>query len=196
MGGTFNPIHEGHVRLALACKKQLELDRVFFVPDRSPVHKLADDLAPAADRLLMCELAVEGLHGIGVDDTEIKRAEKSYTVLTLESFHERFLEAALYFIMGTDMFITIEKWHRFEELFPLCTIAVGARDEDEEKLIKKTLKEYQKNYPIKAVVITADPLPASSTEIRQLLKNGESTEGILNEKVRRYIERRKLYGTK
>lgn len=196
LGGTFNPIHMGHLSLAQNFFRQLHLDEVVLIPDKSPVHKPDTELASGEDRLAMCEIAAAGALGLTVDDVELRRKEKSYTVLTLADYRARHPQAQLYFLMGTDMFLTLEGWYQFERLFQMAIMCVGARDEGEEALIYKVLSHYQKYYPIRAEVLRTPPFPVSSTELRARLCRGESTEGLLPPGVREYIERRGLYGTK
>ena len=196
LGGTFNPIHMGHLTLAQNFLAQLSLDEVVLIPDKSPVHKPELDLAPGEDRLTMCEIAAAGAPGITVDDVELRRKEKSYTVLTLEDYRRCHPQAQLYFLMGTDMFLTLEGWHQYERLFQLAVMCVGARDSGEETLILDALKRYRQYYPIRAEVLRAPPFPVSSTQLRERLRRGETTEGLLPPGVKEYIERRGLYGTK
>ena len=185
-----------NIGLAQNFLKQLHLDEVVLIPDKSPVHKPDRDLAPAEDRLAMCEIAAAGAPGLTVDDVELRRKEKSYTVLTLEDYRTRHPGAQLYFLMGTDMFLTLEAWYQFQRLFQMAVMCVGARDEGEEALILRMLERYKKYYPIRAEILRTPPFPLSSTALRARLQRGESTEGLLPPGVKEYIERRGLYGTK
>lgn len=107
-GGTFNPIHNGHLRLLQGAREALELDRVLVIPTKQPPHKRPQQLASDEDRLAMCRLAVEGLSGVEVSDLEIRRGGLSYTADTLAELRRRYPDSTLYLLVGGDMFLTID----------------------------------------------------------------------------------------
>ncbi len=198
-GGTFNPPHKGHTRLAAEFSEKLGLDRVLIIPDKSPVHKSADGLEPDTDRLNMCRLAFYDKH-FQVSDIEIKRDTDSYTVYTLRELKKMYPDDELYLIIGSDMFLMFSRWYEYREILNMCTVCVASRCE-EESLVE--LREYSENelgIPIdelvgRGIIISpVEPFEVSSTELRKLLKAGESTEKYLDVKVRKYIEDRGLYG--
>ncbi len=129
-GGTFNPVHEGHLKAAREVARQLELDRVVFVPSATPPHKAtADDdpIAPAGDRFAWVEAAIAGEDAFEVSDVELAREGKSYTVDTLETLIERYDGAHLVFLIGHDAFVEMGTWRAPAKVLALVDIAVVAR---------------------------------------------------------------------
>jgi nicotinate-nucleotide adenylyltransferase len=127
-GGTFDPIHFGHLRAALEVKEGFELDRVFLIPAAVPPHKTPEGVAPAADRLQMIELAVAGEPGLAASDVEIRRQGPSYTIDTVRHFHREASDGAeLFLIMGRDAFLEIDTWKSYRELLSLVTVIVITR---------------------------------------------------------------------
>jgi nicotinate-nucleotide adenylyltransferase len=126
LGGTFDPIHFGHLELAREVRSVLGLAAVRLVPAGDPPHRAAP-VATAAHRLAMVQLAVEGYSGLEVDDREIERAGRSYTVLTLEELRREDPERPLALIVGADAFAGLPTWHRWTELFSLAHLVVVAR---------------------------------------------------------------------
>ena len=185
-GGTFNPIHKGHVHFAKTVLKELNLDKVILIPDNIPPHKANAGIAPSEHRIQMCRLAVEDEEKIEVSDMEIKRHGISYTVDTLKEIKEAKPDAELFLLTGTDMFLTIDKWKSAEEIMSLST-AVGAPriKEDLPKLLEKE-KEMQRK-GLKCRVIPLIPVETSSTAIRNGCEEG------LDKRVLSYIEQNALY---
>ena len=125
-GGTFDPIHYGHLRAALEVKEALELSSVLFLPSSGPPHRRAP-IASAAQRLQMVRLAVEGQPGFSVDDREIARGGVSYMVDTLVSLRSELGDTPLCLILGMDAFLGLDRWHRWHDLPGLTHFAVGHR---------------------------------------------------------------------
>ena len=109
-GGTFNPVHKGHIMLAEYCMDSVRLDRIIMIPTAVPPHKISKNLASENDRLNMCELACKGKKNFSVSDIEIKRQGKSYTYETVTQLKEIYPDDHLYTIMGADMFLTLDRW--------------------------------------------------------------------------------------
>ncbi len=191
-GGTFNPIHNGHLHLADAFCRALMLDELFFIPTYSPPHKDAQGLASGADRYNMCRVAISGLPGARVSDFEIRRETKSYTVYTLQHFKERYPDAEFYFLMGFDMFITLEQWHEANALFRFATMCAGARSKGEyEQLVRHAAYLAQKG--AKTHILDVEPYEASSTRIRTQLAQ-DIVPAALPQPVLRYIDTVRPYG--
>ncbi len=198
-GGTFNPIHEGHIQAAKAAAACLELDRLYLIPAGMPPHKdLSRDAAGAEHRLEMARLAARELGGIAqVLDLELRREGKSYTVDTLRHLRDTHPGDRLYLLMGTDMFLTFQNWREPEEIVKRCTLCAFSRsEEDTEALFAR-----QRDYLVQrfgADVVTID-LPQivdiSSTRLRTRLPAGEGRE-FLAPAVYGYILREGLYGVK
>ena len=133
MGGTFNPPHMGHINAARAAMDELSLDRLIFIPTGTPPHKeMAEMSATTKQRLEMTYLAAKTL-GAEISDIEIRREGKSFTVYTLRELHSKYPDDELWLIMGTDMFLSLETWFCFEEIFSLASVAAVAREDDDKK---------------------------------------------------------------
>jgi len=196
-GGSFDPIHEGHRKLALEAVKQLELDRLIVLPTANSPFKVGQKHASDADRLAMCKLAFAGHPEIEISDLEIKRGGVSYTYLTLKELARP--NEKLYLLTGADMFLTIQNWKCApliaQDVFivGVCRASDGRPEGTELETLKKHADQLQA-LGFSVQLLPFEPLPASSTEIRRRLKNGGSTEGLLSPAVRDYIIARGLYG--
>lgn len=192
VGGTFNPIHVAHVRVAQEYQARLQLDRLIFVPTYIPPHKDAKNLANANDRLQMCCLAIQGLEGFSVCDYEILQRGKSYTYKTLQHLHTQHPAGELYLIMGADMFLTVQDWKQPETIYRLATLCAVERENGELARLK-TQKEHLEQAGARCILLDMEPLSLSSTRIRSRIKSGDSVEGLLHPDVQRYIQCRNLY---
>ena len=188
-GGTFNPIHNGHLHIAQQFQKQLRAQRVLFIPTFVPPHKRAPDLAPAEDRLEMCRLACEGTP-FEVSDLEIRRGGPSYTAETLLALKREYPDAELFLIVGSDMLATFDEWYRYHDILMMCTLCAASRKHGfvPELEGKFTQEELEK---IKFIEIPV--FEVSSTIIRRRISEKESTQGLLADGVRDYIEKKGLY---
>ena len=191
-GGTFSPVHNGHVIMAQSFLKQMELDKLYIIPTCLPPHKAEVDGASAYERMDMCTLAFGGIDRVCVSDIEIKRGDKSYTVDTLRELKG---EGELYFLCGSDMFLTLESWREPAEIFKLAHIVLGRRESDE--LIGIRLKEYktllEEKYGARIHEISFPAIEVSSSDIRERVGRLESVNALVPEKVERYIYANGLY---
>ena len=166
MGGTYNPPHIGHLHAANAAREQLGFSKIILIPSNIPPHtELPKYTASAQARLEMTRLAAKVIDA-EVSDIEILRKGKSYTADTLEQLKELYPNDELYFIVGTDMLLTIESWFEPHRIFKVAKIAAIARDYDDKA---KILAHIEKLKPLGAEVhfVDAKPLPISSTELRE-----------------------------
>lgn len=190
-GGSFNPVHNGHIHLAEAVKEELSLDRIFFVPSRISPHRSSDEYASGEDRLEMLRLACEGINGLEVCDYELKSERISYSIYTVEHFREIYADDELFLLVGSDMLLSFDKWFRFKDILLQASLAVVSRENgDIEKLYKKAeeLSEFGRIY----VSISA-PIIASSTEIRKNIVKNDNWTCYLNKNVVQYIKLKGLY---
>lgn len=130
LGGTFSPIHDGHLRLAKTYQQELGLEKMLLIPTYQPPHKHTDHLPDGEHRCRMAELASEGFAGFEVSDIEIRRGGKSYTVDTLEELRQLYPDGEFYLLTGSDMFCTVLDWHRGAELVKLAEICTMERGGD------------------------------------------------------------------
>ena len=187
-GGTFNPIHNGHVNLAVRCLEGLGLDQLLLIPTAIPPHKESGEIADSAHRISMCRLAVQAYDRISVSDLEMKRKGKSYTVDTLRILKTQYPEDELYLLVGSDMFYSMENWYCAGEVFDLVKIVAVAREADEnERLDRHCEKLVQKGAA--AQILHYDPVIASSSEIRENDREDTLLPAVLN-----YIQQNGLYG--
>lgn len=213
-GGTFNPVHRGHLQVAGEIKSAFSLERLYIIPAAQPPHKKASGVANAADRLEMVRRAFENLDGYVVSDVEIKRSGPSYTIDTFHYFRSVLPgDASLFLVLGLDAFLEIETWMFFQELLTLLPLIVmtrpGCRTEGlperaafEKYLFERISREYRfamdqncyvhpHNQPIHLSAVT--PLEISATVVRECVKNGRSIRPLVPEAVADYINEKGLY---
>ncbi len=211
-GGTFNPIHAGHLRAAEIVQKKFLLDKILFIPSYIPPHKVSVEMASPSDRLKMVELAC-GPHPRFIPSTiEIEAQEKSYSIVTLEKIERMYPETGLFFILGIDAFLEIETWKEYEELLKRCSFIVvsrqGYRLKEAKGILEGSYKERMYEFSgsdesgelktdlfssYRIFLLPIDSLDISSTEIRRRAKKGLSIKGLVSESVEVYIEENKLY---
>ena len=201
-GGTFNPPHLGHLTAAECVFQMLKLDKLLLIPAGMPPHKTLPEGSPSAEqRLEMTCLACEQL-GLGekaeVLDLELRREGKSYTVDTIRAIRERWPDAELWLLMGTDMFLTLQAWRNPDEILKMTGIAAfGRTEEDTEELFSIQREYLYKTYPGARIFTITIPgvVDVSSTELRGKLEKGQGGH-LLAPAVYGYILRNGLYGTK
>ena len=192
-GGTFSPVHNGHVSAAKSFMEQMWLDILFVIPTGTSPHKEMSGGADAYDRLRMCEAAFSGIDGVIVSDMEIRREGKSYTVDTLRQLYDP--ENRLFLLCGTDMMLTLDKWRDADEIFKLCYPVYMRRENDEviTNLIIKKNAEYKEKYGRIATRITGDAVVVSSSEVREKIQKGEDISSLVPPAVEAYIKEKGLY---
>ena len=191
MGGTFDPLHNGHLACATAAREVLDLDEVIFIPCGVPSFKQETVNASAADRLAMTRLGVEDEPTFSVDALEVERPGTTYTVDTLRALHERYPDAELVFITGADAARTLPIWYQADELARLARFAVVARDGD-----GLSADEQRKLADTGFTVILLNDVrtgDVSSHEIRRLVQEGKPIGTLVPEAIERYIIDNELY---
>ena len=187
MQGTFNPIHNAHIELAKYVQEKYDFDEIIFIPAYNPPHK---EIELAEHRLKMTEIATEGYPCFKVSEIEYKRGGISYTYLTiLELYKIHKPEGKINFIIGTDAFKNIETWYKAEELKNLLKFLVFPREyafsaEEIYNLKNKGYDFEMMKHPY---------MDISSTNLRKIIKDKKDTTGLLNDKVRKYIDKYGLY---
>ena len=190
-GGTFNPVHDGHVSLCRQCMEALSLDRMIVIPANVPPHKQAKELASSEDRMAMLSLAFKDQKNVIVSDIEQKRQGKSYTVETLREIHAQFPQAELFLLVGSDMLASFDQWYCFEEILTLATLVAGAREAGEYTALCSS-RESLLHYAKRILILPVKEIPVSSTEVRQNLKE-TSTAAYVPPAVLSYIKEHHLY---
>jgi nicotinate-nucleotide adenylyltransferase len=191
LGGTFNPIHHGHLRLALELYERLDLAKVLLIPSAHPPHR-AQPSVSSQRRLEMVRAAIMGVEGLSVDDREVRRQAVSYTVDTLDSLREEYPHRPLCLILGMDAFLGLPSWHEWERLITLAHLLVVCRPDTPTKIPEKHLlqnffNKYQtlsaNNFKKQtAGMIWMEEIPAlaiSATQIRDLIATGKNPHYLL-----------------
>lgn len=191
-GGTFNPVHLGHLNCLKSVAEQAGLDKMIVMPDRIPPHKQAEDLASSEDRLNMCRLAFADIPCVEISDWELKQDGKSYSVITLRHLKEIYPHDKLFFIMGSDMLLSFEEWYQYEEILSLSALICVARSHEDIDHIEVKAKQLKAEGG-EIIIIKTDPFEVSSTEIRQMLKKNVDCSCYLSENVVQYIVDKNLY---
>jgi nicotinate-nucleotide adenylyltransferase len=209
-GGTFDPVHFGHLRLAVEAREALQLARVAFLPAGHPWQRARGTQAGGADRVRMLELAIAGEDGFAVDDRELRRDGPTYTVDTLAEYRRELgPQVPLVFLCGTDAFARVETWHDWPRLFELAHFAVAVRADDPVWQAKgpgaipralwpratMSLRDLQNEPAGRIITVTMTPLAISATAIRALVRSGSAIRYLTPDPVVDYIHQRPLYGT-
>lgn len=180
LGGTFNPIHNGHISIAKTAQKEYHLDKVIFLTSGNPPHKRTEKLLDAKIRHIMVKCAIEGIDGFEACDWEVKRSDYSYTLNTLLHFKTVYPQDELYFIIGGDSVRQFDSWYKPDEILKLCTILYYERDYEAEKCVF-------------AKRIHGEFIDLSSTRIREMVKRHDDIDNLVPEKVRGFITNNDLY---
>ncbi len=202
-GGTFNPIHKGHINASLRFYDDAQLDKLLVIPDRVPPHKEAQ-VASSEHRLRMLHLVYDdkelcGERNIEISDIELGRTGKSYTIVTLRELRTFYPDAELFLYTGSDMFYTLESWKEGESILRMCSVYTAARETDEREKLEKYAADYLKKYGTKCMIGDFPPIVSSSTKIRDDFRtqNGKKscyfTNNLLTDSVNRYIMENGLY---
>lgn len=195
-GGSFNPIHNGHLIVARDVAERLAVPRVTLVPCRQPPHKPQAQLATGEDRLAMCQLATAGDPLFDVCDWELRQPGPNYTLLTIAHFRRERPDARLYWLIGGDSLAELDTWHRVAELTAMCTLVTAARpghcSPDLSRLARliapERLAELREN------IVATRMVDISASEIRERVRAGRCIRYLAPEPVREYIASHGVYG--
>lgn len=208
-GGTFNPIHLGHLRAAEIVQQKFDLDKVLFIPSYIPPHKESDEIASPFHRLRMVELACDSYPGFFPSYVEIEAKGTSYSIITLNKIRELFPEALIFFILGIDSFLEIETWKDYKKLINQCFFIVVSRPgyhlNEAREVFKGRYRDriYEFTEPrrkdeeifssFRIFILPIDALNIASSDIRRKIREGNSVEGFVPETVEAYIREHKIY---
>lgn len=196
IGGTFDPVHNGHLKAAEIVFEQMDLDELIFIPAYIAPHKVGIETAPSQDRLNMVKLAISTNKKFKCSDIEIKRKGISYTYDTLKALKETyFKEDELFFVIGMDSFLELNTWNNLTGILELATLIVATRP-GFEKDVKAFSKSIIANKNNRIKYLNAPGLGISSTEIRDKIQNNDSLEEALPNSVIKYINDQGLYKKK
>ncbi|MFP4082573.1 MAG: nicotinate-nucleotide adenylyltransferase [Candidatus Aminicenantes bacterium] len=208
-GGTFNPIHQGHVKAARMVHKKFCLRKILFIPSYIPPHKQSAEVASPFHRLRMVELAAAPYSEFVPSSIEIEEKGKSYSIVTLKKIKSQFPSSEIFFILGVDAFLEIDTWKDYQEVLDQCFFVVisrpGYRLEEAKRVLGGRYRERMHQVSgledveekmlslYKIFLFAVDSLDISSTEIRQRARRGDPIKGLVPEPVDSYIYKNKLY---
>ena len=193
MGGTFNPIHIGHLLLAENAKEAFGLDEILFVPSGLPYMKNGIEIADKWMRLEMTRLAVSDNPAFVLSSAEVEREGNSYTWETLELLREKEPETEFFFIEGADSLFAMESWKNPEIIFRDCTILAAVRDGKDDDDLREQIARLEKKYGARIGLIGMKEISFSSTDIRERIRDGRSIRYMVPDKVIEYIKKYRLY---
>ena len=195
MGGTFDPIHNGHLMLGHAAYETFSLDQIWFMPNGNPPHKKSETIkSTAEDRMKMTSLAIAPSPEFVLQPYEALRAEVSCSYQTMEHFSKIYPDDEFYFIIGADSLMAIETWIHPERIFPTCTILATYRNEVKTKEeMNRQIQYLSEKYHAKIRLLETPLMPVSSHELRASLQSGDSVSEYMPAAVCSYIKQHHLY---
>ena len=194
MGGTFDPIHIGHLVLAEEVRTELDLDKVIFIPSGNPPHKNSKNISDAVHRYHMTLLATVSNPYFQVSSIELDRVGKTFTIDTIKLLREKYKEhVELYFITGADAILDLPNWRSTNELLKLCKFVAATRPGFNHSKMQENIKQLEEKHGKKIYTILMPALKISSTDIRNRIKDDCSVKYLLSESVEQYINKNKLY---
>ncbi|MDP2807467.1 MAG: nicotinate-nucleotide adenylyltransferase, partial [bacterium] len=185
-GGTFDPIHLGHLIVAQMAAEKLGLDQVLFIPAGQPPHKGGEKLSPARDRYHMVRLGIKGHRLFKVSDIEIRSKDSSYTVNTLKALKSKYKTAGLFLLLGMDQAVLLSTWKEPQKLFELATVCVLSRPGFSRDQVEARWRKMLRFLPVSQIDISA-------TGIRDRARRAQEIRYLAPEAVVRYIKNKKLY---
>lgn len=191
-GGSFDPVHNGHIQLVQAFINELSLDRALIVPAFVSPFKQGNKPAMPFHRLEMCKLAFKSISRTQICDIELKRKGASYTYMTLEELKKKYKNDNLFLITGADSFLSIHTWKNPDSIFKNAVICGVPRADDDIDVLKKQA-EYLHTLGAETEILDVNVMTVSSTQIRRLSAEGKSIKGLVPEEVENYILQNKLY---
>ncbi len=196
-GGSFNPIHNGHLHLAAAVHDALSLERVVLMPTGEAPHKDCSAYASAAHRLAMCRLAAENYPWMQVSDYETRKSGKSYTVETLRALLEADADVRWTLMIGSDMLLSLDTWKAWEEILRMARVCAVSRNDGDQAMLKAKAASLRQSVPeAEIIVLQVEAMPVSSTQIRENLKKNAIPSCLLPKNVVQYIGMNQLYREK
>ena len=194
MGGTFDPIHNGHLMLGEYAYRQFDLDLIWFMPNGNPPHKSNDSIeSQTKHRVEMVKRAISGTEYFSLQPYEAETKEVHYSYKTMDYFKRSYPEHEFYFIIGADSLFSIEKWVHPEILLKKCVILAAYRDEKGTEEMLAQIAYLNQNYQADIRLLNTPNVDISSSEIREMLKDGQSIQEIVPDTVYAYIEENQLY---
>lgn len=193
MGGTFDPIHNGHLIISEHIRDNLGLDEVIFIPAGQPPHKDNNLVLSSNHRFNMTNMAIEGNPKFRISDMEIKSKETSYTFDTIKKLKDKYNDSELYFIIGADSLFNLEKWHKFSELSKITKFSLWERTGYYRQDILDRIAYLKKQFETDIFYVEGPIIEISSSHIRNRVKSNKSIRYLVPKSVMEYIEKNNLY---
>lgn len=192
-GGTFNPLHKGHIEIISALSRLDGTDEVLLIPDKIPPHKECEFLASDEDRLNMCKIAAKEFSNVSVSDIELKRTGKSYTIDTLKEIKHQNPDYNLSIAIGGDMLVSFDKWKDYKDILSLCRIiCLGRGGVDKAQFSEKV--QYFKSIGGEILVLDNEITEISSTLLRENMRDSDFTLKYIDNEIIEYIFKNNVYG--
>jgi nicotinate-nucleotide adenylyltransferase len=193
LGGTFDPVHLGHIKISKAVMRKMKLDRIIFIPSFVSPHKQDAKPAGPADRLNMLKLALKDQRNFEVDEHEIQKEEISYSIDTIDYLKSKYPEDELFWIIGADMLFYIEKWHEYKKVLErIAFIAVGREGYDYMSMLEH-ISKLERKYNAHIFLCRIPNIDISSTAIRGMIREDRPVTGMLHPDTADYIKENSLY---
>ncbi len=193
LGGTFDPIHNGHLYMANEAYGQLCLDKIIFIPTGKVPHKDNEFITDSRHRYNMVCLATKNFENYLVSDMEITRDRTCYTYETVKELSEKYKDSKIYFIIGADSAYDLDKWKKPKEILKYCSLVVINRTTENKEDLSSYCKKKEEEYKGEIIVLDAFGPEISSTQIRMKIKTDREVSDLLPQKVLEYIKENKLY---
>lgn len=193
MGGTFDPIHNGHLVLAENARVEFELDDIIFIPTGNPPHKDKNKISFTNHRYEMVLLATNSNPCFNLSSMEMEQSNITYTVDTVEYIQNKYENIEIYFILGADSFCNIRMWKDYKKLLSLCNIIIAKRLDTDDNILNQKLDSFKQVYRDSIYILQAPLIDISSTDIRKRVKKGMTIKYLVPEAVELFIEKNNLY---
>ena len=196
MGGTFNPIHNGHLMLAEHVMEEFGLDEIWFMPNGNPPHKRQESIGTStSDRLEMVRIAIGDCPKFSIQPYEAEKKTVSYSYQTMEEFRKSYPDRDFYFIIGADSLFQMETWGHPDRLLSCCTVIAAKRDSKEtDQDMQKQISYLEGKYHAQILLSQSPVFEVSSSEIREMIQRNHPIEGLVPEGVADYIRENHIYG--
>lgn len=194
MGGTFDPVHNGHILLGKQAFEEYDLDEVWYMPSHQPPHKKDHLVTDGSDRLNMLYLAVDGIPGFRVSEFEMKREGNTYTAQTMELLKKEYPNIKFYFIIGADSLFQLETWYRPERVMALTSFLVSGREYEGRGItMEEQIAHLSKRFGADIQILHNEEVDIASADIRRRVSEGKSILKSVPEPVAEYIRTHRLY---
>lgn len=193
LGGTFNPVHMGHLFMAEYARVEMNLDMILFIPTGVPYMKNNKEILSSDIRMRMLEMSITSNSFFVTSDIEIKREGNTYTFETLEELHQLYPNADLFFLVGADCLFTIEHWYQPQRIFDNCTLLAANRNDVPQMELLEKKKFLEDTFQAHVILLDVPQMDISSTKIRESIKSGRSIRYMVTDAVHDYILQNNFY---